>query len=178
MFGTKIDQLRLERNYVEAVRLLRARLTQEDDASYHVAIAFMQRFAGDTAGAKVAAEKARNLLESLCRDRPDDWGLAELMSEAYAALGEKDLALKAAERAIMLLPTAKDAVNGPIMEENLALIQTIVGENSSAISNLTRLLQTSYGLPRVTPALLRLDPSWDSLRADPRFQKLCQEKTQ
>ena len=64
------------------------------------------------------------------------------------------------------------------MEENLALIQTIRGENSSAISNLTRLLQTSYGLPRITPGLLRLDPVWDPLRADPRFQKLCHEKTQ
>jgi serine/threonine-protein kinase len=98
------------------------------------------------------------------------------MSQAYAALGEKDLALKAAERAIMLLPRTEDAVNGPIMEENLATVQTIVGENSHAISNLTRLLQTSYGLPRVTPALLRLDPVWDPLRADPRFQKLCEEK--
>ena len=94
-------------------------------------------------------------------------------------MGEKDSALKAAERAIMLLPSAKDAVFGPGLEENLALIQTIIGENSRAISTLTQLLQTPYGswLYRnpITPALLRLDPLWDPLRADPAFQKLCEE---
>jgi hypothetical protein len=70
---------------------------------------------------------------------------------------------------------------GPALEENLAIIQTIFGENSRAISSLTRLLQAPYGgllygeVP-VTPALLRLDPIWDPLRADPAFQRLCEEK--
>jgi len=49
------------------------------------------------------------------------------------------------------------------------------GENNRAIPNLTQLLQTSYYAP-ITPALLRLDPIWDPLRADPAFQKLCEEK--
>jgi hypothetical protein len=66
------------------------------------------------------------------------------------------------------------------MEENLALIQTIFGENGRAISTLTRLLQTPYGgllyETVVTPPLLRLDPLWDPLRSDPAFQKLCEEK--
>ena len=81
----------------------------------------------------------------------------------------------------MLVPRAQDAMGGPSLEENLALIQTIVGEKSRAISTLTQLLQTSYGsgffgLTPVTPALLRLDPLWDPLRADPAFEKLCEEK--
>jgi serine/threonine-protein kinase len=80
----------------------------------------------------------------------------------------------------MLVPRAKDPTYGPRFEENLAEIQTMVGENHSAISGLTELLQTPYesrcyGLV-ITPALLRLDPIWDPLRADPAFQKLCQEK--
>jgi serine/threonine-protein kinase len=93
---------------------------------------------------------------------------------------EKDSALTEAERAIMLLPRSKDAVGGPYLEENLALIQTIFGENSHAISTLTPLLQTAYYgryyRTPITPALLRLDPLWDPLRADPAFQKLCEEK--
>jgi hypothetical protein len=81
----------------------------------------------------------------------------------------------------MLLPRAKDAVSGPSLEENLAFIQTMFGENKPAISTLSDLLQTPYtswlyGPEPITPALLRLDPLWDPLRADPAFQKLCEEK--
>ena len=80
----------------------------------------------------------------------------------------------------MLLPRAKDAMLGPLYEENLVLIQTMFGENSRAISTLTQLLQTPHDswiyATTITPALLRLDPIWDPLRGDPAFQKLCEEK--
>jgi serine/threonine protein kinase/Tfp pilus assembly protein PilF len=188
-FETKITQLRLEQNYDEAVRFLQARLAQFHYSSEYykandqVGLASHQRFAGDTASAKLTAEQARNTLELLDSDPPDDLlraVRAEDLSRAYAAMGEKDGALEAAKRAIMLLPRAKDAVDGPSFEENLALIETIFGENSRAISTLTQLLQTPsgsclYNSP-VTPALLRLDPFWDPLRADPAFQILCEEK--
>ena len=188
-FQTKISQLRLERNYAEAVRLLQARLAQfryaspADKASDQLTLAFTQRIAGDTAGAKVAAEQARNTFERLYKVQAGDPYAAYsagLLSQAYAVMGEKDSALKEAERAIILYPRAKDAVMGPRFEENLALIQTMFGEHSRAISTLTELLQTPYDswiYPWVvTPALLRLDPRWDPLRADPAFQKLCEQK--
>jgi TolB-like protein/Tfp pilus assembly protein PilF len=186
VFTVKISQLRLERSYGEAVRLLQAR-----EAQFHFAseiekginqelLAWYQRFAGDTAGANVTAEQARNTLEPLYKDQQDNAGFAANLSQVYGILGNKELALKEAERAVMLLPTAKDRVTGPAFEENLALIQTIFGEKNHAISTLTRLLQMRYGSwlynGPVTPALLRLDPLWDPLRSDPAFQKLCQEK--
>jgi TolB-like protein/predicted Zn-dependent protease len=185
-FITKIIQLRLERNHGEAVQLLQARQTQfRFDSESHKAVnqlilAWTQRLAGDTTSAKATAEQARNMLGQLCKDQPDNSDLAGMLALANAVLGEKNSALKEIQRAIMLLPSAKDRVHGPAREEGLAEIQVTFGENSEAISTLTQLLQTPYiswfyGTP-VTPALLRLDPGLDPLRADPAFQKLCEEK--
>jgi serine/threonine protein kinase/Flp pilus assembly protein TadD len=184
-FLIKIGQLRLERNYAEAVRLLQVRLTQfhfasQFDKGYaQTELALTQRIAGDTDRAKVTAEEARNTINELYRNQPDNAFIPALLSRAYAAIGQRDLALKAGERAIVLGP--KEGLNAPQIEENLALIQTIVGENSGAILTLTRLLQAPgksgiYGVTPITPALLRLDPLWDPLRNDPAFQKLCEEK--
>ncbi len=186
-FLVKVTQLRLERNHAEAIRLLQARLAQFHFTSEihrgtaQVFLAFAQQLAGDTKGAKVTAEQARNTLEPLRKDQPDNSSFAAALGLAYAALGEKEAALKEAERAVVLLPSPKDRVDGPGLEENLALIQTIFGENDRAISTLRQLLQTAfesslYNTVTLTPAFLRLDPLWDSLRADPAFQKLCQEK--
>jgi serine/threonine protein kinase/Tfp pilus assembly protein PilF len=184
--GPKITQLRLERNYGEAIRLLQTRLAQIHFANdlekswEQLNLAFMQRLAGDLAGAKLTAEQARIIYEQRHRDQPERSGFTAALSLAYAAMGEKDSALKLAERAIVLLPRAKDAMDGPGLEANLALIQTIFGEKSRPISALTQLLQTPYTYlfqqGPITPALLRLDPHWDPLRSDPAFQKLCEEK--
>jgi TolB-like protein/Tfp pilus assembly protein PilF len=189
-FLVKITELRLERNIREAIRLLQARQTQFrftsefDKGNSQIWLAWTQRLNGDTAGAKVTAAQARNTLEPLCNDQPDNALFVAGQAWANALLGEKEAALKAAERAIMLLPSIKDRVWGPCFEENLAVIQMMVGENSRAISTLTRLLQTPsfswtyvFGRTPVTPALLRLDPHWDPLRADPAFQKLCEESS-
>jgi hypothetical protein len=133
------------------------------------------------AGAKVTAEQARNTLEQACKNQPDSPDCAAELSRAYAVMGEKDAALKEAQRAITLVASSKDRLAGPGFDENLALVETIIGEKSRATSILTRLLRTPYyggfyGTTPVTLALLRLDPIWDSLRADPAFQKLCDEK--
>jgi serine/threonine-protein kinase len=144
-------------------------------------VALIQHVAGDTASAKAAAEQARNTLEPLKKDQPDNALVAAALSVAYAILEDKASALNEAQRAITLVPSSKDRVSGPGFEENLALVETIIGEKGPAVSTLTRLLQTPYGgwlysPAPITPALLRLDPLWDSLRTDPAFQKLCNEK--
>jgi TolB-like protein/Tfp pilus assembly protein PilF len=185
-FRIKMIQLRLERNHSEAVQLLQARQTQfhfpsEIDKAVNLfVLAWTQRLAGDTASAKDTGEQARNTLGQLCKDQPDNSDLAGMLALANAVLGEKNSALNEIQRAIMLLPSAKERVNGPAREEGLALIQATFGENSRAISTLTHLLQTPYNSwiysAPVTPALLGLDPFWDPLRGDPAFQKLCEEK--
>ena len=183
-FLTKLTQLRLERNHAEAIRLLQARRAQVPsacDGFEMLHLAFAQSLFGDTAGAKSTAQQVRNTLEPLSKEQPDIPDFAIQLALADAVLGQKDSALKGAERAIMLVPSVKDPVHRAGYEEILALIQTVLGENSRAISTLTELLKTPYGNliygpAPVTPALLRLDPIWDPLRTDPAFQKLCEEK--
>jgi TolB-like protein/class 3 adenylate cyclase/Tfp pilus assembly protein PilF len=183
----KLAQFRLERNRTESSRFVQARQARLDFASgidkgiKQGGLALIHRVAGDTAAAKAAAEQARNTLEPLSKDQPDNAFIASALAVAYAILDEKDSALNEAQRAITLVPSSKDRLSGPAFEENLALVEMIIGENSRAIATLTRLLQTPYGgwlysPAPITPALLRLDPIWDPLRADPAFQKLCDEK--
>ena len=111
-----MNQLRLERNLGEAIRLPQARQAQFRFASrmdkwftqFHLILT--QRLNGDTAGAKITARQARNMLEPQCKNQPDSANLVAALSVANAALGEKEAALKEAERAIMLLPSCKDRV--------------------------------------------------------------------
>ena len=187
-FAARILQLTLERNPSEAIKLLQARKTQFhfgsdlENADNQTLLALAQRLAGDTNGAKASAEQARNLLKPLCKSQPDNLAFAQMLSLANALVGDKDAALREAERATMLVPTNKDRTYGPSNEELLAIIQTIFGDKSRAISTLERLLQTPYSSTilyapaPVTSRLLKLDPMWDPLRTDPAFKKLCEEK--
>ena len=183
----RLTQWRLERNHTEATHWVQGRqdrlrlFSGIDKGSKQLGNALVYRVAGDTAQAKAFAEQARNTIEPLRKEQPDNAFVAAALAVAYAMLDEKESALNEAQRAITLLPSNKDRLSGPAFEENLALVEMIIGENTRAIATLTRLLQTPYGgwlysPTPITPALLRLDPIWDPLRPDPVFQKLCEEK--
>jgi tetratricopeptide (TPR) repeat protein len=171
----------LERQFDEAIRLIRSRLTEFRDLSdierflnpFFVSLA--QEYAGDTFGARATAQQMLAPLQTLCEKDPDNPNFAQALSLTRAVLGQKDAAIKEAERAITLLPSGKDAVNGPMFEENLAYVEVLVGDKNRAIPRLQRLLEIPY-LNCLTPAILRLHPQWDPLRGDLRFQKLCEEK--
>ena len=94
--------------------------------------------------------------------------------------GDKAAALTLSERAMAALPIEKDAMTGPIPIEILARVAARMGELDRAIAASQKLLSIPYAGALVsgplTPALLRLDPMFDPLRNDPRFQKLCEEK--
>jgi tetratricopeptide (TPR) repeat protein len=102
---------------------------------------------------------------------PDANGTPNTLALAYAGLGEKEKALEQARRAVKDYDT--DAVNKPWSLFTLAQIQARFGDHDAAIAALPHLLEVPAGL---TIANLKLDPFWDPLRKDPRFEKLCREQ--
>ena len=180
----KVTQLIFERNYRGAVELLETRFAQLQLGSelevgiFEEFLASSRLLAGDIPGAKSSAEQARKYLEVLCQNQPDNDFPAIFLAKAYAILGEKDSAYKEARRVTGMLQN--DAIRRPAAEENLAFIEASFGDNARAISIIAHLLeipyQSSLYATPLTPALLKLDPTWDALRSEPTFQKLCQEK--
>jgi TolB-like protein/predicted Zn-dependent protease len=180
-FLTKGDQLFLERHFDDAIRLIHSRLTEYRDLSdiergfNQFLLVLAKEYAGDTGGARATAQQLMGPLETFGQKAPDNPISALVLSLIRAVLGQKDAAIKEAERAITLRPTVKDAVAGPTYEQNLAHVEVLVGDKNRAIPRLQRLLEIPY-TDCLTPALLRLHPQWDPLRGDPAFQKLCEEK--
>ena len=114
-------------------------------------------------------ESARSMLESKIQERPDDERYRSALGFAYAGLGRKDDAIREGEFAVELLPMSKEAWRGAYRAEDLARIYAMVGEYDAAIDRLESLLAVLS--PTAVP-MLRIDPVWDPLRDNPRFQAL------
>jgi TolB-like protein/class 3 adenylate cyclase/Flp pilus assembly protein TadD len=139
-------------------------------------IGLSQQRAGNVSSARATYEKAvqdfRRELEKVAPGSPAEASLHSALGLAYAGLGEAASAIIEGQKAMALNPTSKNALEGPAQEENMAAIYALLGDADHAIPILERLLQIPYGFA-ITPALLRLDPVWDQIRNDPRFQKLA-----
>jgi len=124
---------------------------------------------GDSAKAQVAFTAARSELEKILTKQPDFAAAISLLGVIDAGLGRKEQALQEGRRACELLPISKDAVSGVYLAVNLAQIYAWSGEKDLAIEQIAEVErvpnQLSYGL-------LKLHPYWDSLRGDPRFEKI------
>jgi serine/threonine-protein kinase len=124
---------------------------------------------GDKEKAHAAFEQARIVAERLVRDAPDDPGRHAQLGAVLAGLGRKEDAINEGKKAVELLPESEDAFDGPQATAGLAEIYAWVGEHDQALRLLDHLLNVPSGL---TVWNLKLDPAWDPLRKDPRFQAL------
>ena len=112
------------------------------------------------------------------RDDPDDPDRHAELGLLYAYMQRKEDAIRESRRAVELEPESQNAFHGALWAANLALVYALVGEQDQAITLIERLLSTPGPVswpdyPRnITLAELRLRWEWDSLRSNPRFQKI------
>jgi TolB-like protein/Tfp pilus assembly protein PilF len=147
----------------------------------HFWLGWAQEVAGDRSAAQEIWRQVRSEQTSFLEEQPDNYRLMGDLALTDMALGDRTAALTLAERAVAANPIEKDAQLGPYLLEIFARVTAGVGEPDRAIAALQKLLSIPYFGPMaspspLTPALLRLDPMFDALRNDPRFQKLCEEK--
>jgi TolB-like protein/Tfp pilus assembly protein PilF len=184
---TQVYQAILERRAAPIIPRLKEILAKPDPAlgylngELRVWLGWAQEVAGDHATAQQTWRQARGELESFLKEQPENSLLIGDLALTNMFLGEKAAALALSERAMIAMPIEKDAVGGPVPLEILARVAARMGEPDRAIAALQKLLSIpgigalAENMP-LTPALLRLDPMFDPLRNDPRFQKLCEEK--
>jgi TolB-like protein/Flp pilus assembly protein TadD len=171
----RTDIFLLERRYSEGLREAES-LPDDQLASYprvrwskYYYIGFARRALQDEPGARAAFLKAKSAAQEQLKRTPDDAKLRVQLAKVLAFLGQKDSAMAEAQRASELQPESKDALEGPAITEGVAQVCAILGAKDRAIDILDGLLnRPSY----VTVQGLRVNPIWDSLRNDPRFQAL------
>jgi len=129
----------------------------------------IQLLQGDKEKAQPALEHAHLVSEQLLREAPDDAARHAQHGLILAALGRKQEAIAEGKRAVELLPESQDAFDGPKCIASLAQIYAWTGESDEAFRLIDHLLGVPNGL---AISMLKLDPVWDPLRKDPRFQAL------
>jgi eukaryotic-like serine/threonine-protein kinase len=143
----------------------------DDRGSWGLALAGAYALQGKGARARAYADSARAGFEDQVRANPDNAQLHALLGVALAYLGRKDEAIREGRRGVELGPISRNAFTGPYLVHQLARTYILVGEPERALEQIEVLLKIPYYL---SPGWLRIDPAFDPLRKNPRFQKLAE----
>jgi TolB-like protein len=141
----------------------------DDVGNWGLAIASTYALRGDTKRTRSYADSARAALEQQLKVAPEDAQRHVLLGLALAYLDRKADAIHEGQRGLVLMPVSKDAFSGAYNQHQLARIYILVGEQDKAIDQLEALLKIPYYL---SPGWLSIDPAFDPLRRNPRFQRL------
>ena len=177
------DMAMRERDYAAAEKILRDLPVEKFRASDAPKTSYQGRTAlarGDKESAQRYFAATIPALEKWLRDAPNDPQSHALIGLLYAYLHRNEDAIREARRAVDLEPESQDAFHGAIEAGNLAMVYALIGEQDPAITLIERLLSTPGPFPgsggefpsEITLADLRLRWEWDSLRSNPRFQKI------
>ncbi len=176
--AARVGILMLQRKFADALKLLQQfrgeTLLYPDTGPCPKALleGRLYLYQGDKTKAQAAFERARPVAEQLVRDAPGDPGRHVQLGAVLAGLGLKEEAVNEGRKAVESVPESQDAFEGPQATAALAEIYAWVGEYDEAFRLLDHLLKVPNGL---TVPALKLDPVWDPLRKDPRFQALIDE---
>jgi TolB-like protein/class 3 adenylate cyclase/Tfp pilus assembly protein PilF len=172
----------IKRRYTEAVDILSKALNDsrvDDKKSILLSLGLAQQRAGNVAGARAAYQQAAHQIQGELEKTGFESGpgaeLHSFLGLAYAGLGDATSAVAEGQKGMLMQASSEDPFEGPGREAAMAQIYALLGDADHAIPILKRLLQTSAPT-EIVPTLLRLDPIWDPIRNDPRFQELAGEK--
>ncbi len=126
-------------------------------------------FLGRLEEAHRAFENSCALAERSLRENPDDFRILDALAVSLAGVGRKHDAIETAKRAAKIFPPSKGAIKGYEPVLTLAHVYTMVGEHDLACAQLDTLLSVPFP---ISVPLLKLDPTWTSLRGQPCFAAL------